>query len=341
MAIKARVLARSKAPCGKIVTTYEGIYPRMIHDELLTHGALARNSASSRAIPVSKMIRRIIDDPWIPSYIGSNQRGMQAGEELAEADRARAVNEWLVARDFAVAQAEVLEDLKVHKQVTNRILQPWMWITVIITMTEDDNFFGLRDHPMAEPHFQELARAMRAARDAREPRLLAPGEWHLPLFGAENGGHVDDWPALDAMLGDGSFCREVTAAKISAGRCGRVSYLTHDQRHDLADDLRVFAKLAENRPMHASPLQHPCQALDWPAWFKEEYPQLVELGVNGLQDALIEDKEDREARGHGVGPTRAHADAWAALAELRSGQFLGFRQLRKTFKDENIGSRAP
>lgn len=259
MAFKVRVLADSLAPSGKRLTTYECTYWRCIHEEVLTHRMLSRSSGSSRAIPTITFIERVMDDPFIPAHIGKNQRGMQAGEQLPEAERLQAVEEWLKARDNAVASAEKMRKLGVHKQVVNRLLQPWMWITVLITGTEWNNFWALRDHEAAEPHFQDLARVMRRLRDASKPVLLAAGQWHRPLWTPLNGGHEDDVQSLYDNFPIEEH--EAAANKISIGRCARVSYLTHDGRRDINEDIRLYNDLMVKRPLHASPAEHVAQAL--------------------------------------------------------------------------------
>jgi len=336
--IVARVLADSLAGCGKRLTTWVATYPRAIHSEVLTHGALARNSASSRAIPTEKLIERVLDDPWIPDYIGKNQKGMQAGEELDPGARAAALADWLILRDQAVATARLMMGHGVHKQIVNRAIEPWMHITTIISATEVDNFFGLRVHPAAEPHFQALARAMRDTRDASTPKRLAHGEWHLPLW-AENGGQPDDWEELARLMHGLDITADFLAAKIAVGRCARVSYLTHEGRRDLQADLRLHDDLMTKRPLHASPAEHVAQALDWPSWFSEAYPYAAIRDVHRLQNEIIEWRERNR-------PAAELPPPWVlfgneALSELRSGRFLGFRQYRKHFVDENIGGRAP
>lgn len=260
MAIEAKVLADSVAPNGRRLTTQIWTYPRSIHSEIMTHRAFSRNAASSRAIPTEKLIQRVIDDPWIPSYIGKNQKGMQAGEELSEDQQQQARYIWLAARDEAVERARQLVGMGCHKQVVNRIIEPWMWITVIVSATEWENFFGLRDHPMAEPHFQELARAARAARDASTPRKLAFGEWHLPLIDcgrADDDTGSPDGRAIDEQYKPATIAQvKLLLAKISVGRCARVSYLTHAGRRDISEDIALHDRLVGQVPLHASPTEH-------------------------------------------------------------------------------------
>jgi hypothetical protein len=238
--IAARVLLDSVAPNGARLTTFEWTYPRCIHAEIMTHRQLSKNSASSRAIPLAKMIERVNVNPFFPLHWGKNQRGMQADEELSSGQRLDASQAWLYARDAAVTHARELEGIGVHKQVGNRLLEPWMWITVIVSGTNFENLFALRCHPAAEPHFQALAYKARDAYDASVPRRLGWGEWHLPLFGHDGDLTV---PTEDRP-------------KVSAGRCARVSYLTHDGRRAPAEDVALFDRLCKDRPMHASPLEH-------------------------------------------------------------------------------------
>lgn len=250
MAITARVLADSIAPCGKRLTTMEWKYPRSIHSEILTHRMLSKNSASSRAIPTEKLIQMVLDDPFVPEYIGANKGGMQAGEELSDDDKALARSVWDTAMRNAVISARALLEMGVHKQVVNRIIEPWMWITIIVSATEWDNVWGLRCHPMAEPHFQKLAYMARDAMEASIPRVLQADEWHLPLI---------DWDdEIDKTLSPEDMI------KVSVGRCARVSYLTHDGKRDPAKDIELHDRLVVQTPLHASPAEHVAQALATP-----------------------------------------------------------------------------
>jgi thymidylate synthase ThyX len=255
MGFFAKILADSVNEVGVRLTTIEATYPRIIHSELLTHRALSRSSASSRAIPVPKLIQRVMDDPFVPEHIGKNQRGMQASEQLTESERAEAVAEWLKARDSAVKHAEYMVSLGVHKQVVNRLIEPWMWITVIYTATDWNNFWALRIHEAAEPHFQHIAGMMYVEMRDSKPVLKKTGEWHLPLIFDEDREILSH---LDMSKGD----VETMLVKISVGRCARVSYLTHDGRRDHSEDIRLHDDLLVKVPKHSAPGEHVAQALD-------------------------------------------------------------------------------
>lgn len=248
--ITAKVLCDSLHPDGQTrLTTVEMTYPRCIHAEFMTHREFSRNSASSRAIPMHKMIQRIKENPFFPLHWGKKQKGMQADEELSPEEKLLAASVWLNARNDAVAHAEQLERIGIHKQMGNRVTETWMWITVIASATNYENLFALRCHRMAEPHFQNLAYKLRTAYDASQPKELRFGEWHLPMIG---------------LPGDEDIFNEFpieTIAKISAGRCARVSYLTHEGIRDPQEDIALFKKLSTETPKHASPLEHAAECL--------------------------------------------------------------------------------
>ena len=240
-----KILADSISPVECRLTTFELTYPRFIHSELMTHRAFSRNAASSRAIPIEKMIQRVTEDPAEPVHWGKNQKGMQANEELDDWSRETARATWFHARDAAVDHAQTLVRLGVHKQIVNRLLEPWMWITVIVSATDYGNYFNLRCHKDAQPEFRRLAEMMWDAYSNSEPRLVQTGDWHLPLIFLED---------TDIALAD--------RIKLSVARCARVSYLTHDGRRDPEADLALHDRLAASG--HWSPFEHAAEASPFP-----------------------------------------------------------------------------
>jgi hypothetical protein len=250
VAYSVRILADSLAPCGKRLTTFEVTYPRFVHSELMTHRQLSRNSASSRAIPIQRMIRATIADPAHPIHWGANQAGMQARAELTgwRLRVARAL--WFGARWFAVLVAWLLWRVGLHKQIANRLLEPWMWITVIVSATEWSNFFALRDHPDAQPEIALLAWRMRCAYTESQPVRLRAGEWHLPF--------------VDEMEAHRIRSLSLDPRTVSVGRVARVSFLTHDGRRDFHEDVKLHDRLRGALPPHMSPFEHVAMALRTP-----------------------------------------------------------------------------
>lgn len=142
--IKAEIVADSKNEFGQRITTFVVTFPRYILAELNTHRMFSRNSASSRAIPFEKMLKSVEENPFVPIAWQEDHKGMQGTVYLGERDVEVCTSIWLQARNFAVQQAKALGDRKCTKQFVNRLLEPYMWHTVIITATEWENFFALR-----------------------------------------------------------------------------------------------------------------------------------------------------------------------------------------------------
>lgn len=225
------------------LTTVELTYPRCIHSEFMTHRMFSRNSASSRAIPYSKQVKKVMENPFIPLHWGKNQKGMQAFEQFEGAEKAALESLWLEARNEAVRIADKMNTIGLHKQIINRILEPFSWITIIATgnQTAFENFFALRCHPDAEPHIQKIAYILRDVYDASCPKELKFGEWHLPLIGFD---------------GDEKLTTE-EKVKVSTGRVARTSYETHDGKRDVQADIDLHDRLISSK--HFSPTEHQAQ----------------------------------------------------------------------------------
>ena len=146
--IETRIVADSISPQGHRITSFILTYPRFIHSELMTHRVFSRNSASSRAIPFEKMVKMVEEDPFIPIAWQKDHKGMQGNEYINEVlANNNCKNSWLKARDNAIQIATSLnKDCEVTKQLCNRLLEPFMWTTMLITGSKEgwDNFFNLR-----------------------------------------------------------------------------------------------------------------------------------------------------------------------------------------------------
>ncbi len=259
MTISALVIADSISKGNKRITSLQLLYPRFVHAEFMTHRVFSRNASSSRAIPVDRLIADIISDTAMPIHWGKNQPGMQADEECDEkllyhyygymmgkqCSRYIAREEkWFEARDNAIKIAKEFTNQGYHKQIVNRLLEPFSHINVIVTATEWDNFFALRRHKDAQPEIHQLADEMWAVMQLSTPRVLKEGEWHLP--------YVTHTPSG----GEAAFWGE-DAIKLSVARCARVSYLTHDFKiPDVEQDLKLYDRLVGSVPLHASPAEH-------------------------------------------------------------------------------------
>lgn len=322
---EAKVILDSIAPCGRRLTTITATYPLIVHAEVLTHRDRERNSASARAIPFMTMARKVINDAFVPIRWGSEQSGMQTGDEISEPLRPLARAIWLRARDSAVRYAKDLQNIartamseaslleylpylsvdevvalkrwqgtatlgglgkEVHKSLSNRLLSPFSWITIVMTATEWKNFFRLRCHPDAEIHFQTIACMIREALEKSNPVpppvFLIHKEnsdpvseaWHLPFVTGYD---------LDNLIFDYDL---YSIQQMSTARVARVSYLTHEGKRSPAKDLELFKRLADGSGYgHFSPYGHIAKAEATP---------------------------------------------------VRSGPFIGWTQFRKQFANENV-----
>lgn len=325
--IKAEVIADSRNQFGDRLGTMVVTFPRIILAEFNTHRMFSRNSASSRAIPFPKMIESVKTNPFVPMAWQKNHTGMQGTEYLSERDVEVSRSAWLVARDRAVTQAEHIAERGATKQLVNRLLEPFMWHTCIVSATEWENFFALRcpqytdssgtvyrskkdmikvvsamgeATPMnwyevnkgaAEIHMMALAEAMWDAYNESTPKELKFGEWHIPFFTQNWGSLVE---VIDHPATQGKTPEEV-AVMIATARCAGVSYTIADEEGKPVSYEKLIArhdKLAKDG--HWSPFEHCAQA-------------------NDMSDI----------NGHSV---------W-------SGNFRGFIQYRKMFDNENISLR--
>jgi Thymidylate synthase complementing protein len=245
--ISATVICASRATNGVALYTIVCTYPRFILAEVNTHRVLSRNSMSSRAVPVKKVLAQVWSDPMMPVEWGANQAGMQAHTQLTGWRKLAAKLVWKTAAKTACVFAYLFSKIGLAKQVANRLLEPWQAMTTLITATEWENFFLLRDHKDAQPEFRELARMIRLELDRCHIHTLKPGEWHLPFVLDEEKSQYD----------------APTLIKISAARCARVSYLTHDGENPSKEkDLALFERLVGSVPAHSSPVEHQATPAD-------------------------------------------------------------------------------
>lgn len=239
--LEVKIIADSISESGKRLTTFQLKYPRFIHAEIMTHRVFSRNAGSSRAVPVAKMIEQVRNNPAMPIHWGKNQSGMQAKEELTGQELHNTQRMWEIAAADTAYNAELMAKHGPHKQIVNRILEPFQHMHTILTATEFDNFFELRIHEDAQPEIYALALTMKQAMNANKPRLLLVGMWHLP--------YITDKEKIEFDY--------AVLCKISAARCCRVSYLKHDgTQPSIEDDLKLFDRLVGSAPLHASPLEH-------------------------------------------------------------------------------------
>lgn len=318
--IEARIVADSITEREERLTTMIVTFPRYILAELNTHRMFSKNSASSRAIPFKKMVESVKSNPFIPIAWQKDHSGMQGTEYLKDdgpiSESMMAKSVWLTGRDWAVKTAESLHNEdngfpSVTKQLVNRLLEPFMWHTVLITATEWDNFFNLRcpqyeiegyrsgtfyskksalkawagkgDCPkendlqgwlninkgQADIHMMALAEAMYDAYNEGTPKLLQPGEWHIPF-----GDNIDRTLLIDSFPNQPL---QELAIKIAVARCARVSYTVVGEEGkpiNYENDLKLYDRLASSE--HWSPFEHVGRAMT-----KDEYNSRLHIANYG------------------------------------------------------------
>jgi hypothetical protein len=235
------IIADSVNPEGNRLTTMLTTYPRFIHSELMTHRVFSRNAASSRAIPIEKVLKQVDENPAMPVRWGTNGKGMQDHGALQGKDAEKAKSAWILASDDARVAAMDLMEIGLHKQIVNRVLEPFVWMTTLISATEWENFFSLRVHKDAQPEFQHLSYLMLKAYLAGKPVERSWGDWHIP-YGDRMPDGVD----------------EPTKLKIATARAARTSYLTMDGAIDVNKDVVLHDGLVAAG--HWSPFEHPAVA---------------------------------------------------------------------------------
>ena len=146
--IHAEIVGHSLSPQEDELISVLCTFPRVILAEVNTHRMLSKNTSSSRAIPFNKMVEAVQNDPFIPIAWQKEHKGMQGSEYITEDVYIKeAIANWLASRDNAIKQAEYLnKTCQVTKQLCNRLLEPFMWTTMLITGSKEgwDNFFKLR-----------------------------------------------------------------------------------------------------------------------------------------------------------------------------------------------------
>lgn len=256
--IKVKIIADSiNAYNGVRITTFEYEAPKFLLQEINTHRTFSRNAASSRAIPVKTILKQIWKNPFTPTYWGKNQSGMQADLQMDGFKLSVAKLLWNASSKGACVFAYALSKLGMHKQIVNRIIEPWVLVKGVITATELDNWYDLRLHADAQPEIQDLSKKMHSAQVASTPRILYQNQWHVPYVTTVNDG-IGEMATQRYFSGETELSLE-DALKISSSCCAQVSYRRNDTSLEKAK--MIYDRLVSARPLHASPFEHAAVAV--------------------------------------------------------------------------------
>jgi thymidylate synthase ThyX len=274
--ISATIIADSVNDRSQRLTTFVLVFPRIVLAEFNTHRMISKNSASSRAIPFKTMVQKVQDEPFIPIGFQKEHKGMQGTNYFENVELAKTEELWLEARDRALTQASLLSLHGVTKQLCNRLLEPFLYHTVICTGTEWENFFALRAHPAAEIHIADLAFKMLKVYNESEPKQLKAKEWHIPFGDTFDDDRIKEFFTQEqsdfiASIVEGkSFTEkakevrfkslaEPIKVKIATARCARVSYLNFEGKDDYEADIKLHDMLKLSG--HYSPFEHCAQVM--------------------------------------------------------------------------------
>lgn len=249
----AKVIAHSEFESSQLITLEIELH-RFVLPEFNTHRSLSRNFQSSRAVPVKQMIEQVRNNPAMPVHWGKNEPGMVANEQVSEGMLQAAKECWVKTAKDAARRAEIFSDMGLHKQIVNRILEPFMWTKGVTTATLKgwEAFLKLRLHKDAQPEIKALAEQIDLVIKHSSVAKLGKDDWHMPYFG-------------DGYWLKGCGISLEDALMISASCCGQISYRKRDESIEKAQKIYGMLNLPENGeykedPPHFSPTEHQAKA---------------------------------------------------------------------------------
>jgi len=205
--------------------------------ELRTHRMFSQSHYSSRAIPVSKVIEQVQNDPYEP-ILTQYQKGMGGSDLDENTEKAARGHIWNL-RYEALYSVKALHELGLAKQDANRYLEPWMHGACVVTGDQKAwmHFFELRCDEGVQPDMRATAESICNRMHQSEPVSLYEGDWHIPFF-------------CEGMSGL-SLEEQV---KVSVARCARVSYSNHDGKVEYEKDYTLHNRLLKDK--HMTPFEH-------------------------------------------------------------------------------------
>jgi hypothetical protein len=280
---QATMILKSISPDNIALRTLQLRYPRIIHAEFMTHREFSRNARSSRAVPATVMLSEVESAPFIPDHWSQNQPGMQAanedhneaimlpfypntGQPSVDGERFSHTREeaWLLARNFSSLIAKAFADAGYHKQIFNRVVEPYSYIDTLFSTTSLANFNHLRRDKAAEPHMRDLAEAIYIADNESPVQSLSYDQWHLPFISPSDYKNIDQFTpenyermieARDNSRVPGSVYNYIALA-CSVDRCKRISYKPFTTAKEISEEVKGHDALISANPVHATPTEH-------------------------------------------------------------------------------------
>lgn len=296
--ISAKVICDSIGEHSPRLTTFLVRYPKFVHAEHMRHRTGSYCVSSSRAIPVSRNLEEVRSDVLRagPVYWGTEQKGMSSGAELDDVefcitwpvDLPQVL--WLVAEHFdmltaeritqreyakrlwklgALIEGDIAEEMvkhSVHKSIVNRRIESDLHVNTLYTSCEPGllNFFSLRLDKAAQPEIKALAEEMWRVWNESTPQKLGRDDWHLPFIDYKTDYELWEYQRAVTVLSPlGEY-----KTRVSVAHCARLSYMSFEtnKRSTIEEDLALYTRLIESRPIHASPAEHQATPDDLNIW---------------------------------------------------------------------------
>jgi thymidylate synthase ThyX len=331
--INARIVADSISPQGHRITTFVLTYPRMIHAEVMTHRLFSRNAASSRAIPFKTMVKSVMDDPFIPIAWQVDHKGMQGTKYITDQsmidyrkvqwihsgrdraiDAAMALSQPMIRKRSIDDEGEIVCE-GITKQLCNRLLEPFLWYTNLVTVTELDNFYELRCpkyktpgigsgparsrkdwdkkmqfssalHPSRYPKTEEEWWSYSESGAEIHIQALAEAMWDAQNESTPNQLEAGEWhmpfmgnfdtKKLLELSGQEPEDFELVCRKIATARAARLSYMTFDGVIDYEKDIALHDSLLASG--HMSPFEHCARVMS-----DKEYVSFVKGSLDTIE----------------------------------------------------------
>ena len=205
--------------------------------DLNTHRALSKSSARSQYAPLSRFVEQTKLHTFYPSWVGRNDSDMKTGSELGEENEERFRYEWMLGASVMCGIAETADKLSVHKQIANRLMEPFQYVTTLVSATEWTNFFKV-ECASNQHEMKALAYKMLSAYVESKPE--------------KNDNHIPFGDQMDHGLS------AVEKRLIACARCARIGYDNYDGTRDTDEDLRQAERLMTPGSYHV--FEHVAQA---------------------------------------------------------------------------------
>lgn len=293
-------LADSITVKGARITTFELTYNRFFHADVLTHRTFSRTASNTFAQNPSALRKELASGKHQPYLFGRSHPVEITNEISKEFYRL-----WMEMSMVLSSYSEKLQELGVSRYLVNKPLETFSTVKVVLTSTEWQNFFHLRD-TKGLPEMEELVHDLRTEYKTTAPDHLAVGEWHLPYIRPE------DKAFVEAEFAESD--RNFILAMLSSVRCSNWSTFVESLDHKtIREEIEIGQDLY--RAGHLNTFEH--VATPWDVSSKVEELCRKNSSIMGYPIMMLNQITEHLSRPESVCPS------WADVRNLR-----GWRSLR-------------